>query len=303
LTFYFRDERQTKIKAASALSQWFSPGNPTTPSTKDKLWTPGYFTLQEESFKEQDGQVKLDVLNYAIERLSEGVEGMADITTEPVEFQLKTTLDKASLEERKICKEKAKNACRLVCATIAPKDGDTLLKSIQEPEQKISEEIFSLLMAHSKAPTKNIQIQILSLYAHQFSVEKLKELHSPFEKVSSRQIKAAREHAKKLGSGMPLQKTVLHRVRIDKQKLDHFLSFIDRPYFYQDVAFGTRTVKLDSGEKLTMPNVVRTVTRATMIAQYMEHCQNTDFVPLSRSSLYRVLAVRQASQRKSLQGK
>ena len=85
-------------------------------------------------------------------------------------------------------------------------------------------------------------------------------------------------------------------------KLEHFLGFIDRPYFYQDVAFGTRRIKLESGEKFTMPNVIRTVTRATMIAQYIEFCKSENFDPLSRSSLYRVLSVRQASQRKSLSG-
>lgn len=33
------------------------------------------------------------------------------------------------------------------------------------------------------------------------------------------------------------EKTISHRVRIDQSKLDHLFSFINRPYFYQDVAF------------------------------------------------------------------
>ena len=64
-------------------------------------------------------------------------------------------------------------------------------------------------------------------------------------------------------------------------KLDHFLSFVDQPYFYQDVAYGTRTLKLDSWDHLVIPNVIRIVGRSTMI----EHLQ-----------------VREASQRRSLQG-
>ena len=51
-----------------------------------------------------------------------------------------------------------------------------------------------------------------------------------------------------------------------------------------------------------MPNVVRTVTRSTMIFQYLEFCKEQNFDPLSRSTLYRILDVREASQRKSLQG-
>ena len=85
-------------------------------------------------------------------------------------------------------------------------------------------------------------------------------------------------------------------------KLDHFLTFVDRPYFYQDVAYGQRTLKLESGERLAMPNIIRTVTRSTMIAQYLVFCEDDGFQPLSRATMYRVLKVREASQRKSLQG-
>ena len=91
-------------------------------------------------------------------------------------------------------------------------------------------------------------------------------------------------------------------MKIDLVKLDHFLSFVNQPYFYQDVAYGTRTLKLDSGEELLMPNVIRIVARSTMIEQYLKHCSEDHFEPLSRSTLFRVLQVREASQRKSLQG-
>ena len=91
-------------------------------------------------------------------------------------------------------------------------------------------------------------------------------------------------------------------MRVDVKKVDHFLDYINRPYFYQDVAFGTRSLELESGEILTMPNVVRTVTRSSMIALYIGLCKDEDFEPLSRSTLYRILEVRKSSQRKSLHG-
>jgi hypothetical protein len=55
-------------------------------------------------------------------------------------------------------------------------------------------------------------------------------------------------------------------------KVDHFIDFANRPYFHQDVTFGTRNLKLQNGETIEMPNVVRTVTRSTMVAQYLEFC-------------------------------
>ena len=62
---------------------------------------------------------------------------------------------------------------------------------------------------------------------------------------------------------MPLKKAISHRVRIDIVKLDHFLTFVDLPYFYQDVAYGQQTLKLEGGERYAMPNIIRTVTRSS----------------------------------------
>ena len=57
------------------------------------------------------------------------------------------------------------------------------------------------------------------------------------------------------------KKTVQHQIRLPMAKVDHFIDFVNRPYFYQDVAYGTRVIKLETGEKLTVPNVVRTLAR------------------------------------------
>ena len=51
-----------------------------------------------------------------------------------------------------------------------------------------------------------------------------------------------------------------------------------------------------------MTTVVRTVTRSTMIHRYLQYCDEEDFSPLSVRTLYKILEVREASQRKSLQG-
>jgi len=66
------------------------------------------------------------------------------------------------------------------------------------------------------------------------------------------------------------KKTVQHRIRLPMVKVDHFIDFVNRPYFYQDVAYGTRVIKLESGEKHAIPNIVRTVTRTTTINRYLQ---------------------------------
>ena len=85
-------------------------------------------------------------------------------------------------------------------------------------------------------------------------------------------------------------------------KLDHFIEFINRPYFYQDVSYGTKVLKLDSGETMEMPNVMPTVTLLTMNNQYVQLCQVKRCEPFSHTMLFKILDVREASQRKSLQG-
>ena len=85
-------------------------------------------------------------------------------------------------------------------------------------------------------------------------------------------------------------------------RVDHFVEFINRPYFYQGVSFGSKILVLDSGDRIKMPNVVRTVTRSTMIQQYLEYWNEESFEPLSRSTLFKILEVRKAFQRQRLQG-
>ncbi len=48
-----------------------------------------------------------------------------------------------------------------------------------------------------------------------------------------------------------------------------FLDYISRPELLQDVAFGTKTSKLDSGERIIIPAVVRTLIPSRIIEKYM----------------------------------
>ena len=91
-------------------------------------------------------------------------------------------------------------------------------------------------------------------------------------------------------------------MRLDPAKTDHFLAFITQPSYLQDVAFGTKTLKLDSGEKLLIPAAIRTVIPSRIISQYQEHCTTSGFTPHSERTLFRIMEVCAASQQKSLQG-
>ena len=189
---------------------------------------------------------------------------------------------------------------RVMVIVICPNDGQNLFQAVQEHKRDCNLDF--LTAAYRNTTSKKIKTQILSLYAYEYPANKLIEMHSSFEKLSERQIEKARAHAKTFGPGTPVETTKKHRIYLNKAKVDHFIEFSNRPYFYQDVSYGTRVLELESGERLTMPNVIRTVTKSTQISEYQKHCTETEFSPLSRATLFRILDVREASQRKSLHG-
>ena len=102
-------------------------------------------------------------------------------------------------------------------------------------------------------------------------------------------------------STLNLEKPI-YRARIENAKVDHFLDYISRPELLQDVAFGTKTLKLDSGGRVIIPAVVRTLIPSRVIQQYICNCKQEQFQPALERSLYRILDVCSASMQKSLQG-
>ena len=273
----------------------------------DKPWTPWEWRKTAES--SDDSPEELCAQNLLPDRVfttynaaMETIASISDSKVEPLTFRLKTGWNKATQNEQRLCVEKVVEACRAVCQVIAPCASEQLQMAYVKRASTSRSQVEALLSTYKQAPSKTLKTQILSIYALRFTVSELKEMHATFEKLSDRQIKKARSHAKKVGAGFIVEKVPYHRVCIDATKLEHFLTFVDQPYFYQDVSFGTRKVRLESGQEMIMPNVVRTVGRSTMIKQYQQRCSEEEFEPLSRAILYRILKVREASQRKSLQG-
>ncbi|KAL9970005.1 hypothetical protein ACROYT_G022307 [Oculina patagonica] len=282
---------------------------PETTRTQDPRWTPSVLSGPEEDSEEEkvvpDDHQTVQLYNTAMANLAASVPSSDEFT--PLSSRLKTTWGKTAAFDREKCRENALQGCLVICGVVAPNAKEELFHAICQPIQSESEnvvsgELLALMTAYRDAPSKSVKLQILSIYAFRFSAEKLMLYHEPFEKITRWQIKQARKHAKEQGPGVPEEKKIHHRVRLPIPKVDHFIDFVNRPYFYQDVAYGTRVLKLDSGEKVTMPNVVRTVTRSTMIHQYLQYCAEESFTPLSRRTLFKILEVREASQRKSLRG-
>ena len=251
-------------------------------------WTPGSYISQEEVSFDTPPQP-----DEALMKINEGLEKIEKCCekrrSSPLSSLMETKWERADEEEKTQFVRKATEACKMVCSAIAPEAGEKLFQAVCKKEDPdIENELKPLLQAYKNAPTKDSKTQILSIYANDYPAKKLIEMHKFYEPLTEWELRKAKIHANHNGPGAPLEKPVYHRVKLDSVKVTHFLEFINRPYFHQDVAYGTRTLNLSSGEKLVMPNVIRTVTRSTMVSQYLQLCQEEDFEPLSRATMYRI---------------
>ena len=61
-----------------------------------------------------------------------------------------------------------------------------------------------------------------------------------------------------VGAGHSEVRELVMRYRLEGEKVDHFLDFISSPHYLQDVAYGTRKIKMSCGECLEIPDLVRT---------------------------------------------
>ena len=118
----------------------------------------------------------------------------------------------------------------------------------------------------------------------------------------SHYAKNARKHASEQGCGEPKTGNEIFRCRLNMEKVSDFIEFFSRSTFLQDVAFGTKTLKLSSGDRIPIPSVVRTMTASKIIYLYHEECLEHGVEPLRERTCFHLLEVCSASKQKSLQG-
>ena len=120
--------------------------------------------------------------------------------------------------------------------------------------------------------------------------------------VTDYKLHQAKRHVLTHGRGQLLPTITKYRTGVTLPKIDHFIGFISDPNFVQEVACGTRKLKLSSGEKIEIPNVVRNIITSRILKQYMAYCKETGFECLSTWELYRILKFCPAKQKQALQG-
>ncbi|KXJ22171.1 hypothetical protein AC249_AIPGENE4203 [Exaiptasia diaphana] len=268
------------------------------------------------SLQEQEISIWLDEKEVQNEKRSTLNTAFSDLSggrVSPLQSTLNTEWDDISVTQQKYYLRKAKELFQSTLSIISPGQEQQIWRSLRQDPYLVenddsskvkhfdteSELMDTLIKAHNEAQSWQTKRQILSLFANDFSRA---ELQTILPGLSKWRIDQARDHATKSGRGQPVKEKQIFRARISNEQMDHFLDFVSRPEFLQDVAFGTKSMKLDSGERITIPAVVRTLIPTRIIEQYLSYCKQEEFQSAGERSLYRMLDVCSASMQKSLQG-
>lgn len=213
----------------------------------------------------------------------------------PVRSQLHLPVSEISPSTSRYYKRKSLQVCNTVLECIAPGQSQALFQLMARDEiqnvcvpRPVGDVVKRLVSLYEESNSWFTKQEILSLFVQDYSKSQLKEMVPGLTKW---RIDQARKHAALVGPGRPKELPEIRRTRLDPVKVDHFLDFIASPNYLQDVAYGTKFLKLSSGETIEIPNVVRTVTVTRLVDLYVSFCREEQFVPLGRSTLFTMLQV------------
>ena len=249
---------------------------------------------EEETSREWQPTPQVD---HQLQHLNSYLLKSTDGRVSPVRSQCKSDIMTISSSTQRYYRKKAEQAVDTVLNAISPENSSWLLQQVFTKYQSgrvvsaASEEdrlVSKLVTFYNETSHWYTQQQILSLFACDYTKTELLQLVLGLTKF---RINEARKHVFQTKPGHPIEPATITRTRLDPSKVDHFLDFISSPSFLQDVAYGTKTLKLSSGEKIEIPNVVRTVISTRLIQLYLTYCVETSFKPLGRSTLFNILKV------------
>ena len=115
-------------------------------------------------------------------------------------FRLTSNWGETTQSEKEACIEKASEACQVICEVIALNASEELFQAMNSSSYiHVSEELVGLMTAYKNATTRNLKLQILSIYAHYYPAKTLMKLHEPYAKITMWQIGQVRFHAQQSG--------------------------------------------------------------------------------------------------------
>ena len=246
---------------------------------------------------------EMEELKRKRQLLSDAIIKISDGRISPIQSTSRSPWPELGERQRGYYVRKAREVIEATLQCLAPgSEADlwfSIVDSIPFDQSKTNDATERQVQDNKLADNRHTRLQILSLFVNMFSKSQLQEF---IPGISKRQIDEARRHADLRGPGKPSSPPEIRRMRLEATKTDHFLDFISSSSLLQDVSYGTKSLKLDSGEKLLVPAAIRTVIPSRIIKQYQSFCESVEFKPYSERTLFRILDACSASKQVSLQG-
>ena len=234
-------------------------------------------------------------VQHRLHYLNNFLRNSADGRVSPVRSQLCTDVLNLSPSSSRYYKRKAMQAVETVLEAIAPEQSTWLFHRMVEkysrgrdrdaPDNQL---LARLVKLYEEANSWYTRQQILSIFVCDHPKSELLTLIPGLTKW---RIHEARKHAFLNEPGQQIEPPQIKRSRLHPAKVDHFLDFVSSPSFLQDVAYGTKKLRLSDGDTLEIPNVVRTVIASRLVQLYTSYCSEIEFGPLGRSTLFNILKV------------
>ena len=170
----------------------------------------------------------------------------------PVRSQCQSDVLTMSSRTQRYYWKKAEQAIGGVLESIAPSNASWLYQQVMQRRTRFQAAkgiveatlVGQLVILYEEAAYWYTTQQILSLFVTDYSKTELLAL---IPGLSKWRIDKARKHAFQTKPGQPIDPPRITRCHLDAVKVDHFLDYLSSPSFLQDVAYGTRTLKLENG--------------------------------------------------------
>ncbi|XP_069107183.1 uncharacterized protein [Argopecten irradians] len=265
-------------------------------------------TLSENATEDGSQTSSWSVENLLEQNEFEKLNGyLQSSSISPVRYKINTALEDLADSSKRYIKKKASAVVDAILNTIAPGQAQELLDMITSKQSNTngkgnsnSDLMNTVVHLYGATEDNFIRCQLLSLMSRSMSKA---ELLDCIPELTTYRIDQARLYAAQFQSGLkPEEYTKYKRMRMDPEKMEHALAFFFNPAFYQIASYGTRELKLDTGEMIQIPEVVRTACHSTLIGMYQCYCIDSGFEPLSRATLFKVLKVCAASKRTCMKG-
>ena len=216
--------------------------------------------------------------------------------------------EKTELDSRRQLIDNVADLLGSIFKIIARNDSGSLWSAVKDSirmktimNEKIEEEssIDIIAEAYNNCDEPAVKEQLLSLVANRMTYE---DVEKAIPGITASRYYRAKKHAKMMGAGQLRKRKKLTRERVNPGKLDHLINYMVSPDVVTDVPYGMRSLKLTSGVKIDIPNVVRKTIPEEFFRQYSAFCDQTNFERLGRTTILAVLKKCKASTQKSLAG-